>query len=283
MDEVLAAAYKAAKNRLSAQAGNLFTRGQNSWLRYTSSYCFVDYDAGPVSSANASKCLIDALGARTRDLDATGSVVAGYKTYLMVNDSIKVSRAEKYIYTIQRTYPQVDSDSEQAVKLNRFLADIEVAMLDDSRGSESYRVALKAPTHDWLIKELQTDNMIGAYPNMMTTCTVYSLSLNRTVRVGDIFTGPTWQQIARDAARDHFRALARKEKDFQQDMVLGYEQFELGPEKDFPYCAGPKGIFVEGFLPHVVQAFDGVTIGWGMFKSVLTPYARQQVQELSGR
>lgn len=280
MDEALGASYAGAKGRLSAQASNMLSKGQVSWLRFISSYCFVDYDAGPATSTDANKCLIDAFGARIKDLDATGTMVAGFKTYSMINDSIKISQAEKFIYTIQRTYPQVDSDSEKAIKLNNFLAAIEVANLDDSRGSESYRVNLKQPTSDWLVKELQTDAMIGAYPNNMNTCTIYSPGLNRAVRVGDIFTNPTWQRIAKDAARDHFRALARKEKDFQLDMVSGYEQFELGPETDFPYCIGPKGIFAEGFLPHVVQAFDGVTIGWGVFKDVLTPYARQQVQEL---
>ena len=283
MDEALGASYARAKGRLSAQASNMLSRGQVSWLRFTSSYCFVDYDASPATSADANKCLIDAFGARIKELDASGNMVAGFKTYVMVNDAIKVSQAEKFIYTIQRTYPQVDGDSEKAIKLNRFLADIEVAKLDDSRGSESYRVSLKSPTSDWLVKELQTDNMIGAYPNMMNTCTVYSLGLNRAVRVADIFTDPAWQRVAKDAARDHFKALARKEKDFQLDMVSGYEQFELGPEKDFPYCIGSKGIVAEGFLPHVVQAFDGVTIGWGAFKDLLTPYARQQVQELVGK
>ena len=283
LDEALAASYKAAKGRLSALAGNNLTKGQVSWLRYTSSYCFVDYDAGAVSSANASRCLVDAFATRTRELDATGNVVAGYKTYLMIDDMIKVSQAEKFIYTIQRTYPQVDSDSANAVKLNTFLATIEVAMLDDARGSESYRVNLKAPTRDWLVKELQTDNMLGAYPETTNTCTIYSPSLNRAVRVGDIFTGPAWQHIARDAARDHFKALARKEKDFELDMVSGYEPFELGAERDFPYCVDAKGIVAQGFLPHAVQAFDGVTIGWAVFKDVLTPYARQQVQELGGR
>jgi len=283
MDEVLGASYAAAKTRLSAPASSMLTRGQVSWLRYTASYCFVDYDAAPVSAANARKCLVDALGARIKDLDATGNPVAGFKTYLMVDDSIKISPAEKFIYTIQRTYPQVDSDSGNAIKLNNFLADIDVAKFDDSRGSESYRVALKNPTSDWLVKELQTDNMIGAYPTMDNTCTLYSLGLNRAIRVGDMFSSPAWQRIAKDAARDHFKALARKEKDFSLDMVSGYEQFELDPGKDFPFCVGPKGIFVEGFLPHVVQVFDGVTIGWAAFKDVLTPYARKQVEVIAGK
>ncbi|MEI6113936.1 MAG: hypothetical protein WCP99_05150 [Burkholderiales bacterium] len=110
----------------------------------------------PATAADANKCLIDAFGARTRAFDATGNVVAGFKTYLLSNDLIKISKAENFVYAIQRTHAQVDSDSEKAIKLNKF-------------------------------------------------------------------------------------------------------------------------------PPHVVQVFDGVTIGWGLFKDVLTPYARQQVQELIGK
>ncbi len=283
MDEVLALSYKSAKERLSTQASGTLTKGQISWLRFTSNYCFVDYDASAVPASVANKCLVDTFGLRIKELDSTGRMIAGYKSFLMINDSIKIVRTEKYIYTIQQIYPQFDSVSEQAIKLNKFLADIEVAKLDDSRGSESYEVSLNTPSRDWLVKDVHADNMIGPYPESTHTCSVYSLGLGRVVRVGDVFVNSAWQRIARDVSVEHFKALASTEKDFPLEMVSGYEQFALDPAKEFQFCIDAKGIFVEGFLPHVARAFDGVTIGWDRIKAVLTPYAREQVQELIGR
>lgn len=281
LDEVLATSYKSARNRLSTQSASMLMKGQVSWLRYTASYCFVDYDAMPASPANANKCLIDTFSIRIEQLNATGGVVAGYKTYLMINDSIKIVPTEKFIYTIERSYPQVDSEAENGTKLNKFLADIEVVMADDSRGSESYSVSLKQLTTDWLVKELHADHMIGAYPQTTNSCSVYSLEFNRALRYGDIFMNRSWQTIAKTAVNNHFKALAKKEKDFPLDMVGGYELFEVGMEKDFQFCLSSKGIFVEGFLPHVAQALDGVTIGWDMFQHVLTPYAIKQMSQIS--
>ena len=281
LDEVLAASYKSAKNRLSSQSAGMLVKGQVSWLRYTSSYCFVDYDARPALPANANKCLLDAFRTRIQQLNATGGIVAGYKTYLMINNFIKLVPADKFIYTVERIYPQVDSESEQSISLNKFLADIEVVMADDSRGSEAYSVSFKQLTTDWFVKELHSDNMLGPYPQTTNSCSVYSVGFNRPVRYGDIFVNRSWQLVAKTAVNNHFKALARKEKDFQLDMVGGFEQFEVGMEKDFQFCLSSTGMFVEGFLPHVLQALDGVTIGWDMFHHVLTPYALTQLKELS--
>ena len=283
MDEALDASYKAAKERLSAQASGILTKGQVSWLRFTSNYCFVDYNASFVSAAEANKCLVDAFRIRTKELDATGQVIAGYKSFIVINDSIKVARTKEFIYTIQQTYPQFDGISEQAIKLNIFLANIEVMGEGDWRGSESYSVTLSAPSRDWLVRHLLTDSMTGAHPNTFVTCSIYSLSLDRAVRVGDVFTSSAWQHIAKDIVIEHFKALARKEKDFQTEMVFGYEQFELSPNKDFPFCITAKGMFVDGFLPHVVRALDGVTINWDKLNDAMTPYARQQIKEMTGR
>ena len=281
LDETLTSTYQSAKGQLSSGAAKIFTGGHVSWLRFTASYCFMNYNAAAATRTQASQCLLDAYTQRIAELESTGRPIANFKTYIVIDDAIKVTPSEQAVYTVQRSYIQLDSDAPMVKNINAYLSFKEKISIEDTRGSESYTVSLKHPTTDWLYKETQTDNMTGPYPNTYQSCKIYSLRMNRPVSIGDIFAGDAWQRIAQSIAQHHFAALAKKEKDFTLDMVSGYEQFSLIADKEFPYCFDAAGIKVEGFLPHVVQVFDGVAIPWQAVLEVLTPYARQQVQEFS--
>lgn len=281
LDDALTGAFQLAKGRLSPNAAKIFTAGQVSWLRFTSSYCFIDDNAALATHVQSSQCLLDAYTQRITEIESTGQMIANFKSFVVIDDAIKVTPSEQAVYTVQRSYIQLDLDTASTQKLNAYLAFKEKIKIEDTRGSESYTVSLKHPATDWMYKEIRTDNMTGPYPSTYQSCGLYSLRMSRPVLIGDVFAGDAWQRIAQSIAQYHFVALAKKEKDFTLDMVSGYEQFSLSAEKEFPYCFDKTGITVEGFLPHVVQVFDGVVIPWKSMSEGLTPYARQQLQEFS--
>ena len=283
LDDSLAAAYTAAKTRLSPNAAKNFVAGQASWLRFTSTYCFTDYNAHAATPAEASQCLIKAYQQRIKEIEATGNMVAGFKTYMTLDNRIKVSAKEQSVYTVERRYVQLDNDSALAIKLNEYLAFKDKILLDDSRGSESYTVALSNPSKDWLYKATTADTSTGPYPETYTACGVFAISLVRPLLIRDIFAGQEWIKIAENAVRSHFAVLAKNNPEFTEDMVTGYDQLHLKPDQDFPYCFTASGIYVDGFLPHAAKVFDGVTVPWETFDKVLTPYARQQIRLRSGK
>ncbi len=281
LDESLAAAYREAKARLSPKAAKTFAAGQGSWHRFTSTYCFTNYSAEAVTQGESNQCLIKAYQQRIKEIEATGKMIAGFKTYLALENRIKVSPKEQFIYTVERRYIQLDDDSSLGAKLNDFLAFKDKVQLEDSRGSEAYTVTLANPSKDWLCKETTADTFIGPYPNTSKSCGAYAISLGRPLFIRDLFSGQEWTKIAIAAARRHFAELARKNPEFTLDMVIGYDQFQLKPDQVFPYCFGARGIYVDGFMVHAVKEFDGVTIPWETFGKVLTPYARQQIRSLT--
>ena len=283
LDESLAAAYAVAKTRLSPKAAKTFAAGQVSWHRFTSTCCFTNYNAEAVTPGEASQCLTEAYQKRIKEIEATGKMIAGFKTYLALDNRIKVSAKEQSVYTVERRYVQLDDDSALALKLNEYLAFKDKIILDDTRGSESYTVNLANSSKDWMYKENNADVLTGPYPDTYKTCGVYAISLGRPLLVRDVFAGQEWTKLAVAAARNHFSALAKKDPEFTVDMVMGYDQFQYKPDQAFPYCFTAEGIYVDGFMPHAAKTFDGVMIPWKIFGKVLTPYARQQIQSLSDK
>ena len=283
LDESLGSAYRRAKEALSPPAATAFTAGQSSWVRFVSVRCFLDDNAAGVPATPAHQCLIDSYQNRIKDIEATGKIVASFKTYVVVDDAIKVSAREKSVHTIERRYVQLDDGSTAAASINQYLGFKDKIEIDDSRGSELEAVNVSNPAKDWLYKELDGYSDIGPYPSTYKTCGVYRLSLGRPLLVGDVFTGTKWKAIAEKEARAHFAALARKDRSFELDMVTDYAQFEFGPKQEFPFCFDAKGITVAGFFPHAAEVFDGVPIKWSVFASELTPYAKQQIETLTGK
>ena len=283
LDESLAAAYSTAKARLSPKAAKTFAAGQVSWHRFISTYCFTNFNAEAVTPVEASKCLIEAYPERIKEIEATGKMIAGFKTYPVLDNRIRVSAREQFIYTVERRYIQLDDDSALAAKVNDFLAFKDKIQLDDSRGSEAYSVTLANPSKDWLYKENTADTLTGPHPETYKTCGVYAISLGRPLLIRDVFSGQEWTKLAVTAARSHFAALAKKDPEFTVDMVTGYDQFQYKPDQAFPYCFTAGGIYVDGFMPHVAKTFDGVMIPWKVFGRVLTTYAGQQIRSLSDK
>ena len=277
LDESLAKNYTAARDRLSPSASKIFTAGQLSWLRFHSTYCFVSYDASKADAVQAKRCLVEAYSERIKEFKATGEMTHGWRAYIVVDSAIKISPAEQSIYTVQRNYVQLDSPSSFAQHLNRYLAFTDRIKLDETRGSESYVVRLTELSVDWLQKTKQSEVMTGAYPTSGTECGVYALSLDRPLRVADLFTTASWTLTAKRFVQAHFASLAATEKDFDLSMLNGYGQFDLLPAAEFSFCMTAEGFYVDGFLPHVARALDGVTLPWSIFATHLTPYARKEI------
>jgi uncharacterized protein len=277
LDESLAKNYTTAKEKLSPSAIKIFTTGQLSWLRFHSTYCFVNYDASKADAAHAKRCLMDAYFERIKEFKATGEMIIGLKAYTVVDSAIRISTAEQSIYTAQRNYVQFDSVTSTAQNINRYLAFTDRIKLDETRGSESYVVRLTELSRDWLQKTKQSEVMTGAYPTSGTECGVYALSVDRPLHAADLFTNASWTLTAKKFAQAHFTALANTEKDFELSMINGYSQFDLPPTADFSFCMTTDGFYVDGFLPHVARAFDGVILPWSVFANHLTPYARKEI------
>jgi hypothetical protein len=225
----------------------------------------------------AKRCLADAYSDRIKDFKATGELIKGFKAYTVVDNVIRISAAEQSIYTAQRNYVQLDSASAPAQNINRYLAFTDRIKLDEARGSESYVVRLTELSKDWLQKTKQSDVMTGAYPTSGTECSAYALSLDRPLRATDLFTNASWALTAQKFAEAHFEALAKTEKEFDPSMINGYSQFDLPPTADFSFCMTTDGFYVDGFLPHVARAFDGVILPWSVFANHLTPYAHKEI------
>lgn len=277
LDESLAKNYLLAKEKLSPSAIKIFTTGQLSWLRFHSTYCFVHYDASKADAAHAKQCLMDAYFERIKDFKATGEMIKAMKAFIVVDSTIKISPEEQSIYTAQRNYVQFDSVTSTAQNINHYLAFTDRIKLDGTRGSESYVVRLTELSNDWLRKTKQSEVVTGAYPTSGTECSVYALSLDRPLNATDLFTNASWTLTAKKFAQAHFTALATTEKDFELSMINGFSQFDLPPAAEFSFCMTTVGFYVDGFLPHVARAFDGVILPWSVFANHLTPYARKEI------
>jgi hypothetical protein len=82
--------------------------------------------------------------------------------------------------------------------------------------------------------------------------------------------------------RQHFDQLAKVEKEFDPSLAHGFDSIHQPASTPFSYCFTAKGIELYGSLPHVVRAFDGVTISWKALAKVLTPYAYGEIKKMGG-
>ena len=277
LDETLGKEYKSARARLSVSTAKIFVNGQLSWLRFHASYCFITHDASPAGLAQAKRCFAEAYSQRIKELQATGHLLRGMKTFVTIEAALNISTAAQSIYAIQRSYLQLDSDAITARKINHYLAFRTKIDPNETRGYESYIVRLTDLSQDWLLKTNGWETMMGAYPSGGTECGVYALSLDRPLRIQDVFSNVAWKAIAKQFTEAHFIALAKEQKDFDVSMLHGYAQFDLAPSAEFTFCLDADGFNVDGFLPHVARALDGVTLPWSIFFKQLTPYAREQI------
>jgi uncharacterized protein len=281
LDEELASVYKNARLKLSPTSNNILVTGQRSWLRFNSTYCFIDTNAGLVPMPEATRCLIDAYQDRIKDLTKTGEILGPFKTFTAIDHHIRVTKEKEAVYIVKRTFTQVDDVTPEGKILNNYLSFKEKADLPDERGTESYDVTLKKISPDWLYKQVFSEIMTGAYPTSDTECGLFSVKQSRSLKISDIFEGNAWRQVFATVTKKHFLELAKKEKDFDVTMVSHAHLSAIKSSSPFTFCLTQKGIEIFGFLPHVVRAYDGVTIEWHSLSQALTPYAREQVKKLT--
>lgn len=282
LDETLASEYKKARSKLSPSADRTFVSGQRSWLRFNSTYCFVDTTASSVTSADATSCLVRAYKDRISDLSKTGALVGGFKTYIAIDHHIRVLKQQEAVYVVQRTFTQIDQDTPSGNHLNAYLSFKDKADLPDARGTENYDVKLSQISPDWLYKQTFSEIFTGAYPTSDTECEIYSISKDRPLKISDIFQGQSWKKIFETITKNHFVELAKNNKNFDITMIHDFHPSVTQASNPFTYCVSKDGIELSGFLPHVVRSYDGLTIDWKSLHKVLTPYAFEQIKKMGG-
>lgn len=281
LDEALDLAYRNAKTRLSPEAWKKFARGQVSWLRFHSTYCFVDRQGKAVTGTEAAQCLIEAYRQRIRDIEDSGRELAGLKIFVVVDNQINVSPRKPSVGSIERRYVQIDGDSRLAGRLNEYLAP---GLSTPTGGAEISMITLEVPNGDWFYRQEDNISAGGPYPSTRRFCSVYSKSQDRLLFVRDFFSREEWKKIAERQARQHFQALSQRDPRFPPQLLeqLSLAPFDKGPNQVFLDCFDAHGIRFFGFLPQGAAAFDGVTVSWEALAEVLTPYARQQLGRLTG-
>lgn len=237
-------------------------------------------DASSVALDGATKCLQSAYQDRIKDLETTGKLVGGFKTYTVIDHHIRISKAQQNVYIIERKFTQIDDETPFGNRLNNYLNFKEKAELPTDRGTESYETILTQIAPDWLYKQAFNEIFTGAYTTSGTECRLYSISKERPLKISDIFQSHHWQKIFETVTKKHFLELAKNEKDFDITMVNDFSPMAMQPSSPFSYCFSKQGIEIYGFLPHVIRAFDGVTIDWRSLESVLTPYAYEQLKKI---
>lgn len=282
LDDTLAETYKSARSALSTAAQSTLVSSQRSWIRFIGTYCFVDTQAAVVTNQQATECLATAYQSRIKDLKDTGKLIGGFKTFTAIDNHIRINKAQETTYVIERKYTQIDDSNQIGRKLNAYLAFSDKPELPDDRGTESYDTQLSQVSPDWLYKQRHIEMFTGAYPTSNTECGIYSISKDRPLKIGDLFQSKEWSNIMQRDARQHFDELAKVEKEFDSSMVSGFESIQQPASNPFSYCFTAKGIELYGFLPHVVRAFDGVTISWRSLDKVLTPYAYGEIKKMGG-
>jgi uncharacterized protein len=281
LDVELASVYKKAQQKLSPTSNHILVTSQRSWLRFNATYCFIDINAGSAPKQEATRCLIDAYKDRIKDLANTGQIFGPFKTFTAIDHHIRVTKEKDAVYIIKRTFIQADDATQEGKSLNNYLSFKAKANLPDERGTESYEVTLKHISPDWLYKQVFSETMTGAYPTSETECGLFSIKQGHPLKISDIFEGNAWRQVFAIMIKNHFLELAKKEKDFDIAMVSVAHLNTIQSSSPFTFCLNRKGIEIVGFLPHVVRAYDGVTIAWHYLNHSLTPYAKEQVKKLT--
>lgn len=217
---------------------------------------------------------------RIPELKATGKPLAGFRSWVMFDSAFKAKGG--LTFDAQRHFPQLDDASPQAVRLNGFLGFSDKAGGDgNNSGFVKEEVKASALTSDFVIRRNMRSSFMGAYPTDEILCTYYSLSLGRTLRYSDVMNVTAAKPVAVELIRKHFHALAKKERDFSPESVSTGDVFSEPPSAPFGYCMDDRGVFMENFLPHVIRAFDGVTLSWKDMSGVLTPYIKSQIGSMA--
>lgn len=281
LDETLSLAYKTARAELSSTAQATLVSSQRSWLRFIGVYCLLDTQAAAVSQREATECLLRVYQSRIKELNETGKIVAGFKTFTAIDNHIRVTKAQEAVYVVERKFIQVDDTTDTGRSLNAYLGFANQPELTEDRGAESFDTQLSQRSADWLLKQTHIEIFTGAYPSSQTECGIYSLSKQRPLKIGDIFQSREWSAIIERAVRQHFEQLAKTEKEFDPSLVSGLESIHQPGASPFSFCLNAEGIELSGFLPHVIRNFDGVTISWKVLEKDLTPYALKQIRSTS--
>jgi uncharacterized protein YecT (DUF1311 family) len=267
LDEDLARAFQAVRGRLSADASKLFVSGQRAWLRFQSSYCFVDASGKPAQSAESLACQIDLYKSRIVSLERSGKPVWGIPAFAYFQGALRTGApgAEPAVSYQRREVFLLDSPAPVAQALNSILRPLAAVEGGDADSSYESSVVLVPLGADLLLIENRFEGFGGAHPVSGTGLSYFSRPLQRLVSYADVFNSLKWKDLAHKLALQHF-----KKQDIDEVSAI-----EVDDRQPFSYAISASGFSVDGFLSHAERASDGVDLPWKEFARFLTPLGQQ--------
>jgi uncharacterized protein YecT (DUF1311 family) len=269
LDEDLARSFQAVRGRLSADAQKLLISGQRSWLRFHSSYCFVDGQGKPAERSAAVACQVSLYKSRIAALERAGKPVWGMNAFPYFQGAVRLAPAgsEPQLSYQRREVFLMDGNSATAQALNailRPLAELEGTDPDDSYQSS---VTLAPLGPDLLLIEDGFEGFGGAHPVSGTSRLYFSRPLQRVLTYADVFNSPQWKDLANKLARQHFKKQGRDADDVSS--------FKVEDRQPFRHPVSASGFSIDGFLSYAERASDGVDLSWKDFVRFLTPLGQQ--------
>ena len=269
LDEDMARAFQAVRGRLSADASKLFVSGQRAWLRFQSSYCFVDASGKPAQAAESLACQIDLYKSRIVSLERSGKPVWGIPAFAYFQGALRTGApgAEPAVSYQRREVFLLDSPAPIAQALNSVLRPLAAVEGGDADSSYESSVVLVPLGADLLLIENRFEGFGGAHPVSGTGLSYFSRPLQRLVSYADVFNSPKWKDLAHKLALQHFK---KQGKDADEVSAI-----EVDDRQPFSYAISASGFSVDGFLSHAERASDGVVLPWKEFARFLTPLGQQ--------
>jgi uncharacterized protein YecT (DUF1311 family) len=262
LDDELAVVFSEARSKLSVESQKLLIEGQRSWLRFHSRFCFFNGDAKPSDKKDSVACQIDEYRSRIETLKKTGSLVLGVKTFPYFQGWVDVNAKENYMHAEKGEFILFEGVSPTARALNQIIQPM-VKRMNAGAPWVYHGVNVSYAGQD--IALISTFLEGASYPPPVI---YFSKTLNRQLKVSDVFKSPEWTLKAeRIAVRD------LKIRKLNDSIELFKSGFRPKPTDDFTY-----DIEADRFVIHFISdsgMYEDVKLAWKDFSEFLTPLGQR--------
>jgi hypothetical protein len=275
LDDELAVVFSEARSKLSVESQKLLIEGQRSWLRFHSRLCFFDDEAKPKDKKDSVACQIDEYRSRIEALKSAGSLVLGVKTIPYFQGWVEVNAKKKVVKHEKGIFPLFEGMSITARALNAIIHPMVEPTLFDSSGKLrntddhdftrfSSVVKISDTGSDLAVIESSTEGIFSE--NYSNTVLYFSKTLNRPIKISDVFKSHEWTLKAKEIALKHLRNTEGEEivEEFK-------ELFDPRPEHHFTYQIDVDGFVID--LPS--RMISGQKMVWKDFSKFLTPLGQR--------
>ncbi len=262
LDDELAVVFSEARSKLSVDSQKLLIEGQRSWLRFHSRLCFFDDEAKPKDKKASVACQIDEYRSRIEALKKTGNLVLGVKTFPYFQGWVDVNAKESYMHAEKGEFILFEGVSPAARALNQIIQPM-VKRMNAGAPWVYHGVNVTYAGQD--IALISTFLEGASYPPPVI---YFSKTLNRQIKVSDVFKSPEWiLKAERIAVRDlKIRKLGDSIETFKAE-------FRPKPTDDFTY-----DIEADKFVIYYIPGngtHEEVKLAWKDFSEFLTPLGQR--------